>query len=164
MKILEIKALSNGAHRNQGWDKLPIPDGWAVIPEAMEPLENFPFGEVTAEEVTHYRERTVEQEVTKTREVEAVDEEGNPITTTEEYTEMAMVIVREPYGVMTVTGWVPGVMPEPEPEADSAISLDDRVNVLEEENAMLKAQISAQSDQMDFYENCIAEMAMVVYA
>lgn len=32
------------------------------------------------------------------------------------------------------------------------------------ENAMLKAQISAQSDQMDFYEDCIAEMAAVVYA
>lgn len=35
---------------------------------------------------------------------------------------------------------------------------------LAEENAMLKAQISAQSDQMDFYEDCIAEMAAVVYA
>ena len=31
------------------------------------------------------------------------------------------------------------------------------------ENAKLKAQISAQSDQMDFYEDCIAEMAAVVY-
>lgn len=35
---------------------------------------------------------------------------------------------------------------------------------LENENAMLKAQVSAQSDQMDFYEDCIAEMAAVVYA
>ena len=33
-----------------------------------------------------------------------------------------------------------------------------------DENAMLKAQVSAQSDQMDFYEDCIAEMAAVVYA
>ena len=32
------------------------------------------------------------------------------------------------------------------------------------ENAKLKAQISAQSEQMDFYEDCIAEMAAVVYA
>ncbi len=41
---------------------------------------------------------------------------------------------------------------------------DERVAALESENAMLKAQVSAQSDQMDFYEDCIAEMAAVVYA
>lgn len=41
---------------------------------------------------------------------------------------------------------------------------DERVTALESENAMLKAQVSAQSDQMDFYEDCIAEMATVVYA
>ena len=50
MKILELNALPNRAHRNQEWDTLPIPDGWAVIPEGME-LENFPFGLVTAEEI-----------------------------------------------------------------------------------------------------------------
>lgn len=41
---------------------------------------------------------------------------------------------------------------------------DERIAALESENAMLKAQVSAQSDQMDFYEDCIAEMAAVVYA
>lgn len=41
---------------------------------------------------------------------------------------------------------------------------DERVAALESENAMLKAQVNAQSDQMDFYEDCIAEMATVVYA
>ena len=41
---------------------------------------------------------------------------------------------------------------------------DERVAALENENAMLKAQVNAQSDQMDFYEDCIAEMAAVVYA
>lgn len=40
----------------------------------------------------------------------------------------------------------------------------ERLAALESENAMLKAQVSAQSDQMDFYEDCIAEMAAVVYA
>lgn len=71
MKILEIASLSNGAHRNQtilgGLSK--IPEGWAVVPGDMA-LENFPFGEVTAEEVN---------------------------------------------GVLTVTGWIPGTLPEPEP-------------------------------------------------
>ena len=33
-----------------------------------------------------------------------------------------------------------------------------------EENKITKAQIEAQSEQMDFYEDCIAEMASVIYA
>lgn len=47
---------------------------------------------------------------------------------------------------------------EPEP------TTEERVSTLESENSMLKAKVSAQSDQMDFYEDCIAEMAAVVYA
>ena len=68
MNMLEIKALDNGAHNNQTYHGV-LPDGWALIPDDME-TENFPFGDVTAEEVG---------------------------------------------GVMTVTGWTPGEMPEPEP-------------------------------------------------
>lgn len=33
-----------------------------------------------------------------------------------------------------------------------------------DEIALLKAQIQAQSEQMDFYEECIIEMAEIVYA
>ena len=39
-----------------------------------------------------------------------------------------------------------------------------RLTALEAENKLLRAQMSAQSDQLDFYEDCIAEMAAVVYA
>lgn len=35
---------------------------------------------------------------------------------------------------------------------------------LEVENKMLKAQVNALADQQSFYEDCIAEMAAVVYA
>lgn len=35
---------------------------------------------------------------------------------------------------------------------------------LESENAKLKQQVSALADQQSFYEDCIAEMAQVVYA
>ena len=35
---------------------------------------------------------------------------------------------------------------------------------LEAENKLIKAQIAAQSDRADFVEDCIAEMAEVVYA
>ena len=52
-------------------------------------------------------------------------------------------------------------LPEP---VEPPPTTDERVAALESENAMLKAQVSAQSDQMDFYEDCIAEMAAVVYA
>lgn len=74
------------------------------------------------------------------------------------------VEVAEINGVMTVTKWTAGTIPEPEPEPDPEPTTDERITNLETENAMLKAQITAQSDQMDFYEDCIAEMASIVYA
>ena len=44
MVIIEIKALENGAHRNQTVMRSVLPpDGWAVIPENMEIPETFPF-------------------------------------------------------------------------------------------------------------------------
>ena len=68
MNMIEITALDNGAHQNQTYHGV-LPEGWAVIPDDMA-CENFPFGEVEAEEIN---------------------------------------------GIMTVTKWTPGVMPEPEP-------------------------------------------------
>lgn len=41
---------------------------------------------------------------------------------------------------------------------------EERVAALEAENNLLKEQVSAQADQAEFYEDCIAEMATVVYA
>lgn len=49
MRIVEVQALSNGAHRNQSGTFSTIPQGWAVIPDDMI-LENFPFGEILTEE------------------------------------------------------------------------------------------------------------------
>lgn len=49
MKIVEIAGLDNGGHRNQDGIGV-VPDGWAVVPEDL-PTENFPFGELTAEEI-----------------------------------------------------------------------------------------------------------------
>lgn len=47
MRIIEIEAQENGAHRNQKGSFSAVPEGWAVIPDDME-TPNFPFGEVTA--------------------------------------------------------------------------------------------------------------------
>lgn len=51
--------------------------------------------------------------------------------------------------------------PPPEPEPPTT---DERVEKLEAENKLLREQVSAQADQAEFYEECIAEMAAIVYA
>lgn len=86
MRIIEIEALSNGAHQNQSifGDLNNIPDGYAVIPDEME-TPNFPFGEVEVEEVD---------------------------------------------GVMTVTKWTAGTMPEPELEPEPTPTAEDMLNAL----------------------------------
>ena len=40
----------------------------------------------------------------------------------------------------------------------------ERIEALETENALLKAQLRAQTERSDFIEDCIAEMAMQAYA
>ena len=84
MLIVEISALSNGAHRNQSGNFLTVPDGWAVIPDTID-TENFPFGEVEVEEVN---------------------------------------------GVMTVTKWTAGTMPDPEPEPEAEPTEADDTNAM----------------------------------
>ena len=116
MVIIEIKALENGAHRNQiVMGAILPPDGWAVIPEDIEIPETFPFVNV-----------------------ETAD------------------------GV--VTAMTAGTVPEPQPEPEPEPTVDERVKKLENENKLLKEQVSAQADQAEFYEDCIAEMAAIVYA
>lgn len=100
MQMLEISALSNGAHSNQTYHGF-LPDGWAIIPDGMT-LEAFPFGEVKA----------------------AVDEET---------------------GLMTVTKWTPGTLPEPEPGPEPGPTVEE----LAAENVQLKAQISSLQDAVD---------------
>ena len=118
MRIIEIAALSNGAHRNQTISgAISVPDGWAILTDGME-TPNFPFGDIT------------------------VDDHTPPV----------------------VTSWTPLPIPEPEPEPEPAPTTEDRVAALEAENKTLKAQVSALTDQNDFQEELIVELAGVVYA
>ena len=48
---------------------------------------------------------------------------------------------------------------EPFPEEKKEITVADLI----QENKLLKAQLKAQTDRSDFIEDCIAEMAGVVY-
>ena len=51
MRLIKIEKFENGAHDNQTIDRvIPIPNGWAVIPNDMETV-NFPFGDLSAEEI-----------------------------------------------------------------------------------------------------------------
>lgn len=84
MRIVEINTLPNGGHRNQSGEFKNIPEGYAIIPEGIK-TENFPFGEVKAEEID---------------------------------------------GVMTVTEWIPGIVPEPEPEPEKEITAEEMLNAL----------------------------------
>lgn len=43
-------------------------------------------------------------------------------------------------------------------------TIDERVTTLETDNNLLKQQLKAASDQNEFLEDCIAEMAEIVYA
>ena len=52
-------------------------------------------------------------------------------------------------------------LPEP---VEPPPTTEERVAALEAENKLLKEQVSAQADQAEFYEDCIAEMATIVYA
>lgn len=47
MRIIEIKALENGAHNNQTINGVfnIIPKGWAIVPDTLK-TENFPFGDI----------------------------------------------------------------------------------------------------------------------
>lgn len=49
MQMIEIKALDNGAHRNQT-SRGVLPDGWAIVPDEMI-CKNFPFGDVKVAEI-----------------------------------------------------------------------------------------------------------------
>ncbi len=54
--------------------------------------------------------------------------------------------------------------PPPErPEDSSELTADERLSKLENENKLLKEQVSALAGQAEFYEDCIAEMAAIVY-
>lgn len=60
------------------------------------------------------------------------------------------------------------VVPEPpeppEPSEPPSPPEPTEIEQLQADNKKLKAQVTALSDNQDFYENCIVEMATIVYA
>lgn len=67
--------------------------------------------------------------------------------------------------VSGATTWAYVYDPLPEPEQpESPPSQDDRIDELEAENKKLTAQVNALSAQLDFQEECLVEMASIIYA
>ena len=63
-----------------------------------------------------------------------------------------------------VTSWTPLPIPEPEPATDPEPTADERISALEAENHLLNQQVASLTDQNDFQEELIVELANVVYA
>ena len=63
-----------------------------------------------------------------------------------------------------VTSWTPLPIPEPEPAPEPEPMADERISALEAENHLLNQQVEALTDQNDFQEELIVELANVVYA
>lgn len=98
MRIVRIEPHENGGHDNQTTHgTIPVPDGWAVIPDEMITY-NFPFGEIVVEEIE---------------------------------------------GVMTVTSWTPGVIPEPDPVPVP----DDEASVWDELDTAYQEGVNGAYDQ-----------------
>lgn len=129
MWIVELKTNPNGSHNDHRADHITsVPEGCAMIPEDFTVPSSFPFVDIEAEEVTHYRTVEVEKEVTKTRDTGFTDEDGNPIT--EEYKEMETVTEERPWTAMTVISMTEKDVPEVE-ETEAEPTIDERVSDLE---------------------------------
>ena len=109
MRIIEIKSLENGGHRNQTGHFKTVPEGWAVIPDDME-TPNFPFGEVETKDEDIIKVETI----TKT---ETVD--GKEVKKREEIEKV--VGTRK-----VVTKWTAGVIPEAE-EEETPVSAEEQL-------------------------------------
>ena len=68
--------------------------------------------------------------------------------------------------VWTGGAWEIALLPEPEPEPtpEPEQTADERISALEAENHLLNQQVAALTDQNDFQEELIVELANIVYA
>ena len=107
MRIIEIKALDNGSHRNQAGGVSQIPEGYALIPDDMPIPDTFPFVNIEVAEETRYNEVKLYNEETEGYDIEQI-----------------------PYTVMVVTSMTAGVVPERPPEPIPEPTTDEILDVL----------------------------------
>lgn len=106
MKIIEIEALENGAHRNQTGIN-HVPEGYAQIPDDMPIPDTFPFVNIEVADEVRYTEKSVYNEDTE-----------------------ETIIEKIPYTVKVVTSMTAGVVPPPEPIPEAEPTTDEILDVL----------------------------------
>ena len=109
MRIIEIEALPNGAHRNEEGGFNTIPEGYAQIPDEMPIPDTFPFVNIEVAEETRYNEV-----------------KHYPIEVDEETEDEEPIIELIPYTVMVVTSMTDGVVPEAKPMPEINIDEGDK--------------------------------------
>ena len=132
MKIIEIEALENGAHRNQD-GVTTCPDGWAIIPEDMEIPETFPFVDIEVEQILTEEPQEEDYDDEPIDEGAAIRRSGSPEIEVEEPAEhVCMVVTAMTAGIVPEPGPEPD--PEPDPQEDTDAMLIDhelRISMLE---------------------------------
>lgn len=125
MHIICLTPIEPGVYNDHSAEHITAPpEGWAYIPEDFPLPSTFPrLGSIEAEELNYTREVEVEREVIKTRPVESLDEDGNTVTVTEEYTETETVMETHEYTMLTVTAMTEGTLPEPAAETPSQLDM-----------------------------------------
>lgn len=91
MNVIEIIALSSGAHRNTQ-DINYIPEGYAQIPDDMPLPDIFPFVNIEVADEVRYTEKSVYNEATGETKIERI-----------------------PYTVKVVASMTEGIVPPPDP-------------------------------------------------
>ena len=132
MHIICLTPLEEGVYNDHKADHITMPpEGWAMIPEDMVLPSTFPrLGSLEAEEITYTYEVEVEKDEIKTRDVEVLDENGEPVIVQEEYTEKVMVTEQRERVIMTVTRMTEGTLPEPEPEVEPEPTAEEMLNAM----------------------------------
>jgi hypothetical protein len=150
MHIINLTPLEVGVYNDHKSDHITAPpEGWAMIPDDMALPSTFPrLGSIEAEEITYTYEVEVEKDVVKTRDVEVIGEDGEPVIVQEEYTEKVMVTEQRERVIMTVVEMTEGTLPEPveqEPTNDELVwqaITDLEIAQMEYEQALTDLEIA----------------------
>lgn len=106
MRVIEINALENGAHRNQSGINR-IPEGYAQIPDDIVIPDTFPFVNIEVTDEVRYTEKSVYNEKTEETEIERI-----------------------PYTVKVVTSMTEGIVPPVEPVPEAEPTTDEILDAL----------------------------------
>lgn len=173
MEIINL-TKTGGAYHIQTWpDRFVVPpDGHALVSDNLDRTVFYAYnGFVVLTTITEERlvgSHEEPKEVVKLVDTGSVNEDGEAVMM--RVTETLYETVEDRSTVTIVTAWEPdtvaweawkAALPDPAPTQPTSA---ERIAALEHENALLNQQVAALSDQNDFQEELIVELANIVYA